>query len=474
MTSSPRRILVDHQGEKGIGDIVCELNAYPALKTQHAESVLVSRGSRTLAWGNPLVDAFDETSPDEAFDQIVRFRTHASQLADSLSRGRNIFEHFLHHHDLPLVSEPPRLFPLPEEVAALGLEPDQPDDLVIAYSVDSKEPDRRWGEERFAELLAYLQETYGGTYLELGSGFTAGHVGIGYDLVGQTDLRQTMALLSSADLFIGNHGGLTHLAGGVGTPILSPWGASTPYEAYAYDRDSLAIETAPDCRHCGWTGTVLPGCRATDPFRGRTPCTQEISVAQMREAADCLLPRLLQERDRLRAARAERRRMARDPHRLERFDRPASLGPYANLHLYLGGTPGWGSEHRRDGYARLRQIVAFPDWYNPLSAWDSLVSAYVAAFDGDSPWVLTLSAAPLTGPEVSEFLSDFLRLHEPRKVRPKIMLVLGSLSEGCRAELLRQAEVYVPLEGPYALEGGEKTRDVTQLAGLAASLPPEG
>ncbi len=463
MTSEPRRILVDHRGEKGIGDIVCELNTYPALKARHADSTLVSRGSRSLAWGNPLIDAFDETSPDEAFDQIVRFQPNSRNLKESLAQGRSIFAHFLQSHGFDPAADPPRLYALPDEVDEVGLAPDQPDDLVIAYSVDSKEPDRRWGEERFAEFLHSLQATYGGTYVELGSGFTAGHVGLGYDLVGQTDLRQTMALLSSADLFIGNHGGLTHLAGGVGTPILAPWGASTPYWAYAYDADSMVVETSPDCRHCGWTGNVLPQCRATNVFMGRTPCTQEISVAQMVQAADLLLPRLIRDRDRLRQERESRRRAARDPRLLEPFERPDSLNPYANLRLYMGGTPGWGAENRIDGFARMRQIVAFPDWNSPASAWDGLIMAYVSAFDAESPWALTLSVAPLTGPEVTKLLTDYLKLLDRGDSLPKIMLILGSLSETERRDLIEQADAYVPLIGPYHLEGVATGRNVTRL-----------
>lgn len=467
MISDSPRILVDHSGEKGLGDIVSELGSYAHLRARYPEGALVSRGSRTIAWGHPLIDAFDESSPDDAFDQVLRFPVNAHPLNESLVEGRRIFDHLLQGHDFPPVAEPPRLYVMPDEVDALGLVPDHPDDLIIAYSVDSKEPDRRWGEERFAELLGYLQAQYGGTYLELGSGFTAGHLGIGYDLVGQTDLRQTMALLSVADCFIGNHGGLTHLAGAVGTPILCPWGASTPYAAYAYDDLSVAIETEPPCRHCGWTGTVLDACREAGIARGRTPCTQEISVLQMREAADRLLDQIGRKRSLLRQARETRRQQARDPQRLQHFERPEGLNPFANLRLYLGGRPGWGSEHRRDDFARLRSIVAFPDWSNPHSAWESVIASYVAAVDADAPWVLVLSAAPFAGPEVSGLVSDYLGLLERQALLPKIMLLLGHLSDSERRHLIRQADVYVPLEGPYHLEGVTPARYLTRLGAMA-------
>lgn len=467
MTSEAPRILIDHSGEKGLGDIVCEIGSYARLRARHAESILVSRGSRTLAWGHPLVDAFDESSPDDAFDQIVRFPLDAFPLRESLAAGRSIFDHLLQGQGFSAGSQPPGLYALPDEVDALGLVPDHPDDLIIAYSVDSKEPDRRWGKERFAELLGDLRDRYGGTFLELGSGFTAGHVGIGYDLVGQTDLRQTMALLSAADCFIGNHGGLTHLAGGVGTPILCPWGASTPYAAYAYDALSVAVESSPDCRHCGWTGDVLDTCREAGILDGRTPCTQAISVARMREAAESFFDRLRRDRDALRLAREARRREARDPQTLERFEPPASHDPYANLCLYLGGRPGWGSEHRRDDFARLHAIVAFPDWLNPRSAWESLLACYAETVNADEPRVLVLSAAPLTGPEVSDLLGEFLKSLELRQGLPKIALLLGNLGEAARRDLMRRAQAYVPLEGPYHLAGVEGVRYLARIEELA-------
>ncbi|MNY18271.1 hypothetical protein D3C86_1516410 [compost metagenome] len=274
-------------------------------------------------------------------------------------------------------------------------------------------------------------------------------------------------MLSSADLFIGNHGGLTHLAGGVGTPILCPWGASTPYSAYAYDETSRGVETAPECRHCGWTGQVLPQCRATDVFQGRTPCTQAISVAQLRQAADQLLPFLHAQHTQLRQEREERRRCARDPQQLARYEQAQKLNPYANLRLFMGGRPGWGREAFIDSQRPLRQIVAFPDWHNPASAWEGLVATYVSEFDADDPYVLVLSAAPLTGPDVSQLLTDYIGLLGRHANFPKILLLLGNLSDADRRHLITQAEAYVPLEGPYHLKGVEPARYVTRFEAIA-------
>lgn len=440
---SPRRILVDHSGEKGLGDIVCELGLYPALRRRYPGAELASRQSRTLAWGTPEIDAFDETSQDHAFDLVLRqadLRPVTATLQEALQAGRSVFDNFLRFHGFAPEPVPPRLYVLPREVAALGLEDDGSDDLVIAFSADSKEPDRRWGQERFAALAAYLESAHGATLVELGSGLSAGHLGFGLDLVGQTNLRETMAVLSLVDLFVGNHGGLTHIAGAVGTPVLAPWGASHPYAAYAYDAISVGVESGPACRHCGWHGAILPDCLAADLQAGRVPCTQAIAVSDMQRAADALLPRLRAERDRLRHARRERQAAARDPLTLGRFDRKTEVTPFSHQHLYLGGPPGWGRDHRSDNFARLAQVVAFPDWFNRPAEWKRKVDAFIEAHEATSPWVLTLTAHPLTGPEVWAVMDDYLlRERPPGKAIPKIRIILGALSPDERHYLAERA-----------------------------------
>lgn len=441
-----QRILVDHAGQKGIGDIVCEIGLYPALKRQHPGAMVVSRHSRTLAWGHPDVDAFDEASPDEAFDQVIRLG-HAKGvyggLPQALAEGRTIFDHFLVRAGLPLAGRPPELFVMPEEMATLGLEDDGGEGLIISYSADSVEPYRRWGPERFEALARHLEAAHGASLIELGSGVTAGHLGVGLDLVGATDLRQTMAVLALSDLFIGNHGGLTHIAGAVGTPILSPWGASHPYGAYAYDGVSVAVETPVECRHCHWREKALAECVAAHPLTGRTPCTQAISVEAMVEAFEALLPRLRAGRQALKAAKAARMARACDPRALARFDRQEAFQADALIQLYVGGAPaGWGPEHRVDDFAKLKKVVAFPAWGDPASQWKQLLINMAGSFTAESPWLLVFGAHPLTGNEVLGLLERFLTTEwRPQRPLPKILVLAGTFAPEARQSLLASAEM---------------------------------
>lgn len=442
-TKVPGRILVDHAGNKGIGDIVCELNYYRALRGRFPAAELVSRGSRTLAWGNPLIAAFDERSPDDAFDLVIRQPSLAAiteDLGRALREEETIFDLFLRHQGFDPLPGAPELFVLPREQACLDLGLEASRQLVVVFSVDSKEPDRRWGQERFQALARHFQDAHGALVIELGAGVTEGHMGVGLDLVGQTDLRQAMAILSGADLFVGNNGGLTHLAGGVGTPILVPWGANSPYDAYAYDDTSVALGTAPPCRNCGWTGVFLPECLEVDTSVGRTPCTQDIAVADMAEAADELIPLLHRDRAPLQEARLARARRARDPLGLAVFDQEREVAPYAHLVFAMGGAVNWVQAHRPDNFSRLRKIVAFPDWLAEGDTWKQLIAGYIERHEASSDWALVLSAFPLSASQVREALEHFIfEQLKPAKEIPKILVYLGNLTPAEREILANQS-----------------------------------
>ncbi len=434
------RILIDHTGDKGIGDIVCETGLYEIIAS--GGTTLVSRGSRTLAWAHPLIDEFDEHSADDCFGEIIRMRVDcvAASLEVALAEKRTIFSHYLAAHGFAPSTTPPRLYVTRNEIAATTITRES-DEFLIAISADSKEPDRRWGEERFAALAQTIAQRHRVRFFEIGNALQAGSLGVGEDLVGKLDLRASLALLFQVDLFIGNHGGQTHLAGAIGTPALCPWGASAPYPAYAYDAISVAIQTTPACRNCSFTGSLLPECRTADRRTGRVPCTQAISVDDMARAADELLPRLVALRGHITAQKQHRLEQARDPISLTRFETRSEVTPFSHQHLFLGGIPGWGAEHRRDNFARLKKIVAFPDW-NDTETWQPLIADFVAQHRADSAETLVLSAFPLTGPEVARTVGGFAQAQR-RAQPPKILVILGPISEEERADLKRRAAILV-------------------------------
>ena len=454
------RVLVDHSGNKGLGDIVCETGFYSALRRRYPDVRISSRHCRTLAWGNPDIDAFDESSSDSDFDLVIRtpnMKAFETPLRDSLAASRSIFEHFLRQQDLDDGRYPPRLHVLEREVAELGLEDDGQGGLAVALCADAKEFDRRWGAERFQALAQYLESQHGATVVELGSGTSEGHLDVGLDLVGKTTIRQTLAILSLCDLFVGNHGGLSHMAGGVGTPILSPWGSSHPYRAYAYDEESRALETELPCQNCRWSGAALPQCVSGDQY-ARTPCTQGISVEQMRVAADAMIAELTPKLGALRERKEALRRAARDPRSLERFEHRDVITQYTHDHLIVGGLPpGWAGEHSADNFARLDKIVAFTDLRPGAPAWQSVVRNYIAHARADSAWVLILAVAAMTATEARSVIQDFINLElRPAHPIPKLLAITGPMSAAQRQELCQRARICLGSSHPHSPLGSSR------------------
>ena len=91
---------------------------------------------------------------------------------------------------------------------------------------------RRWEPARFAELVRRLAKrgdrivVFGGPAEGELTARVAGDVAV--DLGGQTDLAQLAAGIASCDLLVTNDTGPLHLAGAVGTPTVSLWGAGDP------------------------------------------------------------------------------------------------------------------------------------------------------------------------------------------------------------------------------------------------------
>lgn len=102
------------------------------------------------------------------------------------------------------------------------------DRAVIAIAPGASEAKRRWPASRFAELARTLQSRFKAIVLlvgdqhdtELARKISETLRDDVVDLVGQTTLRQTAALLRRSTMFIGNCSGPLHLAAGAGIPIV--------------------------------------------------------------------------------------------------------------------------------------------------------------------------------------------------------------------------------------------------------------
>lgn len=103
-----------------------------------------------------------------------------------------------------------------------------PGDLLIAFGPGKRHLRRRWPLSRFIQLGAWLKKKYSSRMLVVGD---IGDKPLGdalerqlgaavINMVGQTDLRQAVALLKHCCLYIGNDYGPKHIAAAAGVPVI--------------------------------------------------------------------------------------------------------------------------------------------------------------------------------------------------------------------------------------------------------------
>jgi ADP-heptose:LPS heptosyltransferase len=190
------------------------------------------------------------------------------------------------------------------------LGPRQPDVLrTIALHPGSGgyAPARRWSATRFAALADALIEDGARIVLVGGAEERAlratvlaqmRHGARVLDLGGATTLRELVAVLARCDLFVGNDGGVMHLAATAGTPVVAPYGPTDPHAwgpwspdlwrvDHAYPNGVEVLRSGPHttlkaaiaCSPCIYRGTSL-GTPNSCPDR---TCLERITVAQMLE-----------------------------------------------------------------------------------------------------------------------------------------------------------------------------------------------
>lgn len=157
---------------------------------------------------------------------------------------------------------------------------------------------RRWPAERYARVGRGIQERLGedGRILVVGgeserdlAGAVSRAIGPrALNLAGQTNLRALAAVLRRCALFIGNDGGVMHVANAMGTPtvaIFGPsndraWGPYRPAGDAGSERSTVLRADLP-CAPCLYRG-FLPGAPDGCPSRD---CLDLIQVEAVLEAA---------------------------------------------------------------------------------------------------------------------------------------------------------------------------------------------
>jgi ADP-heptose:LPS heptosyltransferase len=115
-------------------------------------------------------------------------------------------------------------------------------------------PNKRWPAERFGRLAAWLRDEHGLSSVVLwGPGESAlaaevvAHAAGAAVAAPETDLRDLVAIARAASIVISGDTGPTHIAGAVGTPIVSIFGPTDPGRNGPWDPEDEILSRYAAC-----------------------------------------------------------------------------------------------------------------------------------------------------------------------------------------------------------------------------------
>lgn len=200
--------------------------------------------------------------------------------------ARHMVQHYLEfaRHLGAGETEPRHLFPADaaaeawadELVRALGGEP-------VLVNLGATKPANRWIPERFGALASALASDGVPVCFTGGPGdravaalarAAAGAARV-RDLVGQTSLRQLLALTRRARLFVGCDTGPMHIAAAVKTPVVVLFGPADPLRTGPWGQGHRIVRVPPPCAPCNRKTCNQP----------RHACMEDITVAHVLAAA---------------------------------------------------------------------------------------------------------------------------------------------------------------------------------------------
>jgi heptosyltransferase-2 len=142
-------------------------------------------------------------------------------------------------------------------------------------------PAKRWPANRFSDLAKLLIATQKVTVVLLGgreeqdlaNEFPEANSGQLINLMGQTTLREAMALLAGCDVVVANDSGLLHLAVAVGTPAIALFGPTDPDRTGPKGEDVTVLRKQVVCSPCRMRECPIDHC-----------CMERISVGEVYDA----------------------------------------------------------------------------------------------------------------------------------------------------------------------------------------------
>lgn len=276
-------VLVDYQGNWGLGDLLCSDPIVLGLRERFGPDTRVFlNGKAGNVAHNPHIHGMARAG--QRFDHTVEVQlfTHMSNEAYArLEAMPSLIDHMCSYADVTPSDRRPRLWLTPADTAVLEQLP-RSQRPRVAICADHVDPLRHWPVDRWRDVATTLHEA-GADVVVVGQ---QDRLGVGIDLVGKLSMRETAAVLSTCTLFVGNNSGPFHYAQAAGVPCVVLFSLATPSRFVHPGATVHAVEAdGLPCLHCMtrcFASMQMSGCIATP--RGR--CMTDIPTERVLDTID--------------------------------------------------------------------------------------------------------------------------------------------------------------------------------------------
>ena len=199
---------------------------------------------------DPSIEAINQPETFYSFDSTYW------ELIVRKEKIQNIIEHNMLRLGIEKYEYKAAFYLNEEETAWAKKEIGQINKPILAICTKSKEPVKNWPIENWLELIENLKEKF--FIIQLGDECEPFLSNI-TRFAGKLSMRQSAAILSCAQIFIGPDSLLMHIANGLNIPSLIIFGGSRPAECFGYHQN-INLATKPECSPC-WIHHGYEDCK---------------------------------------------------------------------------------------------------------------------------------------------------------------------------------------------------------------------
>ncbi len=214
--------------------IRCIKEKFPALRinciTPHPELIRL----------DPKIDSINQPETFYSFDSTYW------ELIVRKEKSQNIIEHNMLRLGIDQYDYKAVYYLSEEEQGWAKQETSQFERPILAFCTKSKESVKNWPKANWLELIKNLKPHF--SIMQLGDDREPIFKGV-HQYAGKLSMRESAAILSRADYFIGPDSLLMHIANGLDIPSTIIFGGSRPVDCFGYS-ENINLNSAPECSPC--------------------------------------------------------------------------------------------------------------------------------------------------------------------------------------------------------------------------------